>query len=75
MVAVQWSAWLTHTRRDPPTIEELRADLVRQKRVQMNAALLEAKEREERASVRAAEVPPPSYSIKQTDLQNVRHVP
>ncbi|KAF9225802.1 hypothetical protein BS17DRAFT_564777 [Gyrodon lividus] len=45
---VQWNAWLTHTRPDPPTIEELQADLVRQQRVQMNAAILEARDEEER---------------------------
>ncbi|KAH9962945.1 hypothetical protein BC827DRAFT_1196051 [Russula dissimulans] len=26
---VQWVSWLSHTRRDPPTLEELRADLER----------------------------------------------
>ncbi|KAI6127552.1 hypothetical protein EDD17DRAFT_1526914 [Pisolithus thermaeus] len=45
---VQWSSWLTHTRRDPPTIEELHADLAHRKRVQLNAARLEEKEKEER---------------------------
>ncbi|KAI6020003.1 hypothetical protein F5J12DRAFT_814704 [Pisolithus orientalis] len=46
---VQWSSWLTYTRRDAPTIEEVQADLAYRKRVQMNAARLEAKEKEERA--------------------------
>ncbi|KAH7904894.1 hypothetical protein BJ138DRAFT_852594 [Hygrophoropsis aurantiaca] len=48
---VQWSAWLTHTRPNPPTIHELQADIVRQQRVQMNAAILEARYQEERARV------------------------
>ncbi|KAI6040902.1 hypothetical protein EDC04DRAFT_2893675 [Pisolithus marmoratus] len=46
---VQWSSWLTHTRHDPPTTEELQADLAHRKRVQMNAARLETKEKEERS--------------------------
>ena len=89
--AVQWSAWLTHTRSCPPSIEvrsvcvgvlfiivnfsvscnlppaqllflpaslhsfvvmttlqELQSDLARQRRVQMNAAILEARDKEER---------------------------
>ncbi|KAF9236653.1 hypothetical protein BU15DRAFT_49767 [Melanogaster broomeanus] len=56
---VQWNAWLTHTRPNPPTIkvrsvlighgeQELQADLARQRRVQMNAAILEARDKEER---------------------------
>ncbi|KAN0084189.1 hypothetical protein V8E55_007693 [Tylopilus felleus] len=47
-LSVQWSAWLTHTRSCPPSIEELQADLARQRRVQMNAAILEARDKEER---------------------------
>ncbi|OJA12160.1 hypothetical protein AZE42_12778 [Rhizopogon vesiculosus] len=47
---VQWSTWLTHTRPDPPTTEELQADLARQQRVKMNAAILEVKDQEERAN-------------------------
>ncbi|TFY63077.1 hypothetical protein EVJ58_g3461 [Rhodofomes roseus] len=45
---VQWTAWLTHTRLHPPALEELHADLERQRRVQYNAALIEARDREER---------------------------
>ncbi|KAK0494689.1 hypothetical protein EDD18DRAFT_1175660 [Armillaria luteobubalina] len=44
---VQWSAWLSHTRQDPPTLQELQIDLVRQERVLRNAALIEARDREE----------------------------
>ncbi|KAJ7240433.1 hypothetical protein C8J57DRAFT_1562344 [Mycena rebaudengoi] len=46
-LAVQWSAWLTHTRPDPPTIEELQRDMVRQERVRMNVAQIEARDRED----------------------------
>ncbi|KAH0826641.1 hypothetical protein J3R83DRAFT_5026 [Lanmaoa asiatica] len=46
--AVQWNAWLTHTRPNPPSIEELQADLARKHRVQMNAVILEARDKEER---------------------------
>ncbi|EIN08402.1 hypothetical protein PUNSTDRAFT_120776 [Punctularia strigosozonata HHB-11173 SS5] len=44
---VQWQMWMTHTRRNPPTIEELQADLVRRERVARNVALLEQSRREE----------------------------
>ncbi|KAG0704902.1 hypothetical protein DFH29DRAFT_909082 [Suillus ampliporus] len=56
---VQWSAWLTHTRSDPPTIEELQKDLARQQRVKINAAILEAKDQAEKAN--AARVAAPSH--------------
>ncbi|KAJ7185561.1 hypothetical protein C8R46DRAFT_382102 [Mycena filopes] len=46
-LAVQWSSWLTHTRSDAPTLEELQADLIRQERVRRNVAILEARDREE----------------------------
>ncbi|KAL4072502.1 hypothetical protein V8B97DRAFT_376241 [Scleroderma yunnanense] len=67
-LSVQWSAWLAHTRRDPPTLEELRADLLRQKRVQVNVALLEAREREERTRTFALDKPPPSQITTGPDL-------
>ncbi|OCH87223.1 hypothetical protein OBBRIDRAFT_781977 [Obba rivulosa] len=46
---VQWMSWLTHTRFHPPTVQELQADLERQRRVLLNAAIIEARDREERA--------------------------
>ncbi|KAJ7158375.1 hypothetical protein C8R43DRAFT_1234308 [Mycena crocata] len=46
-LAVQWSSWLTHTRPDPPTLEELNADLIRQERMRRNVALLDARDQEE----------------------------
>ncbi|OSD01483.1 hypothetical protein PYCCODRAFT_521108 [Trametes coccinea BRFM310] len=54
-LAIQWSAWLTHTRKHPPTIEELHADLERQRRVLFNAAMIEAREREEAARIAASQ--------------------
>ncbi|KAI8976715.1 hypothetical protein BD414DRAFT_496333 [Trametes punicea] len=54
-LAVQWTAWLTHTRRHPPTIEELQADLERQRRVLFNAAMIQAREREEAARIAASQ--------------------
>ncbi|KAF9485022.1 hypothetical protein BDN70DRAFT_871713 [Pholiota conissans] len=50
---IQWSAWLTHTRLHPPTLEELSADMVRQQRVRANVALIEARDRAEAEQVRA----------------------
>ncbi|KAJ7449660.1 hypothetical protein FB451DRAFT_1531212 [Mycena latifolia] len=44
-LAVQWSAWLTHTRPDPPTLEEHHADLAPQERIRHRAALLDARDR------------------------------
>ncbi|KAG6811850.1 hypothetical protein H0H92_005583, partial [Tricholoma furcatifolium] len=49
--AVQWSAWLSHTRQYPPTLEELQLDAAKQQRVQLNVALIEAREREEKAEM------------------------
>ncbi|KAI0301655.1 hypothetical protein B0F90DRAFT_1608584, partial [Multifurca ochricompacta] len=49
---VQWVSWLSHTRPDPPTFEVcpcLRADIERQRRVLQNAAIIEARDQEERA--------------------------
>ncbi|KAF8345311.1 hypothetical protein F5887DRAFT_951833 [Amanita rubescens] len=47
----QWSSWLTHTRQYPPTFEELQADFDRQQRVKMNAALIDARDNENRAKL------------------------
>ncbi|KAJ7126109.1 hypothetical protein C8R44DRAFT_781073 [Mycena epipterygia] len=60
-LAVQWSSWLTHTRPDAPTLEELQADLIRQERVRRNVALLDARDREE-DRLRLAAASPPSLS-------------
>ncbi|EPQ52229.1 hypothetical protein GLOTRDRAFT_122870 [Gloeophyllum trabeum ATCC 11539] len=46
---VQWTTWLSHTRPNPPTIEELEADVARQRRVLARVAFIEERERERRA--------------------------
>ncbi|KAL0959964.1 hypothetical protein HGRIS_011628 [Hohenbuehelia grisea] len=65
-LAIQWSAWLSHTRVHPPTVNELEADAARQQRVQFNAAMIEAKEREERQKASLIEAgspfPKPEYT-------------
>lgn len=50
-LAVQWKMWLSHTRPNPPTLEELQADVVRQQRVLANVALLEEQERQRKARI------------------------
>ncbi|WWC63652.1 uncharacterized protein I303_106257 [Kwoniella dejecticola CBS 10117] len=45
---VQWRAWLSHTRVEPPTLEELEFDHSRQQDLQPKIAAIEAREREER---------------------------
>ncbi|CAE6430726.1 unnamed protein product [Rhizoctonia solani] len=47
-LSVQWASWLSHTRPDPPTIQELQADLLRRQRLQHNVRMIEARDREER---------------------------
>ncbi|KZT04467.1 uncharacterized protein LAESUDRAFT_703458 [Laetiporus sulphureus 93-53] len=60
-LAVQWTSWLTHTRMNPPTLEELHADLERQRRVLMRAALIEARDREQRPAMR---ISPPQPGVE-----------
>ncbi|KJA18426.1 hypothetical protein HYPSUDRAFT_118544, partial [Hypholoma sublateritium FD-334 SS-4] len=48
---IQWSAWLTHTRKEPPTIEELEADIRRQLRLSANVARIEARDAAEAAQM------------------------
>ncbi|KAF5379212.1 hypothetical protein D9615_005888 [Tricholomella constricta] len=63
---LQWSSWLSHTRPLPPTLEELQADLERQQRVRANVALIEARDREERAQMlRLQATPPGTYHVSQ----------
>ncbi|KAJ6488050.1 hypothetical protein C8R45DRAFT_264621 [Mycena sanguinolenta] len=81
-LSVQWSSWLTHTRPDPPTMEELQADLMRQERVRRNVMLLNARDQEEDrlklashtlpglASHADLEVPPPDPAV--TSLADVK---
>ncbi|KAI0064356.1 hypothetical protein BV25DRAFT_312510 [Artomyces pyxidatus] len=63
---VQWVSWLSHTRPDAPTLEELRADLERQRRILHNAALIEARDREEQTRVVAAPQSDPLSDISTT---------
>ncbi|KDQ13399.1 hypothetical protein BOTBODRAFT_56184 [Botryobasidium botryosum FD-172 SS1] len=51
---IQWTAWLSHTRPHPPTLEELEHDLARRHRVLTNAAILETRDQEERKLQRLA---------------------
>ncbi|EPQ29541.1 uncharacterized protein PFL1_02760 [Pseudozyma flocculosa PF-1] len=45
---VQWTMWLRHTRRDPPSIHELEQDRARIEMVQHNARVLAIRDQEER---------------------------
>ncbi|KAG8747215.1 hypothetical protein FRC10_001831 [Ceratobasidium sp. 414] len=53
VILVQWTSWLSHTRPDPPTLQELQADILRRQRLQQNVRAIEAREREERARLGA----------------------
>ncbi|KAL1741928.1 hypothetical protein HDZ31DRAFT_44372 [Schizophyllum fasciatum] len=61
LLPVQWSAWLSHTRQNAPTLEELQADADRQQRLRMKVAMIEARDAEERAH-RELLSEPQSYS-------------
>ncbi|KAK7039515.1 hypothetical protein R3P38DRAFT_480894 [Favolaschia claudopus] len=65
-LAVQWSAWLTHTRPDPPTVEELEMDLRRQDRLRRNIALLALRDQEEDRLKRAVQTPALSAAASDT---------
>ncbi|KAI0792376.1 hypothetical protein C8Q75DRAFT_804768 [Abortiporus biennis] len=54
---VQWTSWLTHTRSHPPTVQELLADLERQRRVLLNAALIEARDKEAQVAASITDAP------------------
>lgn len=45
---MQWSSWLRRTRREPPTLEELQKDYLRQVRLQENVHRLEQEYRAEK---------------------------
>ncbi|WVQ95239.1 hypothetical protein IAU59_002334 [Kwoniella sp. CBS 9459] len=45
---VQWRAWLSHTRVEPPSLPELSSDTARQESLLPKIAAIEAREREER---------------------------
>ena len=50
-IPIQWDAWMRHTRKYPPTIEELLRDRERQMIVQHNARVLEMRYEAERAQL------------------------
>lgn len=50
-IPIQWDAWMRHTRKYPPTIEELVRDRERQMIVQHNARVLEMRYEAERAQL------------------------
>ncbi|KAA1472058.1 hypothetical protein DENSPDRAFT_838210 [Dentipellis sp. KUC8613] len=59
-IPVQWTSWLTHTRHHPPSLEELRLDAARQRRVLANAAAIDARVQEERAAIASGNATPTS---------------
>lgn len=70
---VQWSAWLSHSRMKPPTIEELQKEKSRLDTLAINVARLEQedkveREREQQARLGMAQHPeaPPSRPIGPT---------
>ncbi|KAJ3895313.1 hypothetical protein GG344DRAFT_86017 [Lentinula edodes] len=73
---IQWSAWLAHTRPNPPSIQELQMDFIRQQRVQHNAALIEASFQQERAQLRIqdggfSEIPSTSSDLQPSHVQDI----
>ncbi|KAG9046979.1 hypothetical protein FS837_003269 [Tulasnella sp. UAMH 9824] len=46
---IQWNSWLSFTRTDPPTLEELQADVQRMNMVKANALLIAERDRAEQA--------------------------
>ncbi|BEI86252.1 hypothetical protein CcaverHIS002_0605390 [Cutaneotrichosporon cavernicola] len=45
---VQWTAWMSHTRATPPSMDELRKDAARQAALRVRVAMIEAREKAER---------------------------
>ncbi|KAG1745327.1 hypothetical protein EDB19DRAFT_485896 [Suillus lakei] len=71
---VQWSAWLTHTRPDPPTLEELQADLSTSTTGQVERSHSGSKDEAERAN--REQVTAPSHHSVETQSPSVsRNVP
>ena len=48
LIPVQWTAWLSHTRSQPPSLTELQSDFTRQSSLLNKIATIEAREKEER---------------------------
>jgi len=72
---IQWTSWLSHTRPNPPTVEELERDLVRRQRVLANAALLEARDQEERELQRLTAAKDASLAVEQPSEQRQTSAP
>ncbi|KAG8992072.1 hypothetical protein FRB93_002503 [Tulasnella sp. JGI-2019a] len=51
---VQWNSWLSHTRADPPSLQELQADGARMIQLKANILVIQERDREERARLAAA---------------------
>ncbi|KAJ3829538.1 hypothetical protein F5880DRAFT_348994 [Lentinula raphanica] len=67
---IQWSAWLAHTRLNPPSIQELQMDLMRQHRVQQNAALIDANFQQERAQLRSLDATSSETPLINSEIQS-----
>ncbi|KIY64190.1 hypothetical protein CYLTODRAFT_402177 [Cylindrobasidium torrendii FP15055 ss-10] len=66
----QWSAWLSHTRIDAPTWDELQRDMARQQQLKIRVAAIEQRDREEkmliaRQQYEALNPPPPQQAEPQ----------
>ena len=48
---MQWTSWLSHTRVDPPSLQELQRDMFRRQRLLQNVAQIEARDAEEAARI------------------------
>ncbi|KAH7096641.1 hypothetical protein BKA62DRAFT_491686 [Auriculariales sp. MPI-PUGE-AT-0066] len=56
-LAIQWQAWLSHTRIDPPSVVELQQDEARKTRLQINVARLKAQDEELRGLQASEDAP------------------
>ncbi|KLO19319.1 hypothetical protein SCHPADRAFT_924501 [Schizopora paradoxa] len=72
-LAAQWRAWLSHTRIQPPTLQDLQRDLERQRQIMHNAAIIEARDNEERR--RLSEARSPSISEPVSSKSEHTHAP
>ncbi|TYJ58026.1 hypothetical protein B9479_001118 [Cryptococcus floricola] len=66
---VQWRAWLSHTRSDAPSRQELEKDLYRQNDLLPKIAAIEAREREER--IRQGYLLPDGSEPEKSDVKQV----
>ncbi|WWC71255.1 uncharacterized protein I206_105208 [Kwoniella pini CBS 10737] len=66
---VQWRAWLSHTRVEPPNLEELKNDFKRQENLQPKIKAIELREKEERIR-QGYLLPDGSIPINNNNLKN-----